>query len=467
MSILARLLLSLAAVVACAAQAVAMPDDLYYSCEQDFSTNIGPPGMAQPNGSFQTTSQDCSGIMGCNDYFDITMQAGDELILTFCADGGSVSFPSDLSVWSGPTFDVLEMCSGIDCGTTDDLDFVAEEAGTYRVRVGESGYIFNLPYMLGGPYTLAYSAPVTSTIVPAACGNGTLDAGEACDDGNDVGGDCCSASCQFESSGSACADEGNDCTVDQCDGAGTCTHPNAAVATPCTPDDFFCTDDVCDGAGSCTHPDIPDCNQQPACGVPTAGGDPLFPHPKSAIKVTTSLVQAFVSCNNPGGNTPNTTTDGGVPACSPVQTYNERAGSPQSGWLWREAGSKGDLTLYQRCKGAADVGIKLTMSGIVDGTGALVNGTGALVIGMRFTLHDPSNGDMMTGTIPVTAGFTVLGGTAKLLTSVNAFFAENELPPLPNGVSVEFLGLDTSDNPLLEVRDQNGNPFARPGVFLR
>ena len=31
------------------------------------------------------------------------------------------------------------------------------------------------------------------------CGNGVLDPGEACDDGNTAGNDCCSPSCQFES----------------------------------------------------------------------------------------------------------------------------------------------------------------------------------------------------------------------------------------------------------------------------
>src|SRR5262249_45140554 len=54
------------------------------------------------------------------------------------------------------------------------------------------------------------------------CGNGTVDPGEQCDDGNIVAGDCCSPSCQFESAGSACED-GNPCTANgTCDGAGVC-----------------------------------------------------------------------------------------------------------------------------------------------------------------------------------------------------------------------------------------------------
>jgi hypothetical protein len=81
------------------------------------------------------------------------------------------------------------------------------------------------------------------------CGNGIIDPMEQCDDGNTVDGDCCSSSCQFESSGSACASDGNLCTNDFCNGAGACTHPNNTA--PCD-DGLFCTvNDAC-SAGSCT-----------------------------------------------------------------------------------------------------------------------------------------------------------------------------------------------------------------------
>src|SRR3954451_23445972 len=38
-----------------------------------------------------------------------------------------------------------------------------------------------------------------------------------------------------------------------------------------------------------------------------------FEHPKKAGGLKSNFVQAFVSCGNPGGNSPNTTTEGGVP----------------------------------------------------------------------------------------------------------------------------------------------------------
>lgn len=66
--------------------------------------------------------------------------------------------------------------------------------------------------------------PTVATTAAAQCGNGTVDPGEQCDTGNVFGADCCSALCEYDPPGTACANEGNPCTVDTCDGAGTCEH---------------------------------------------------------------------------------------------------------------------------------------------------------------------------------------------------------------------------------------------------
>jgi len=55
------------------------------------------------------------------------------------------------------------------------------------------------------------------------CGNGMIDPGEECDDGNAIGFDCCSSGCQLDPVDSACDLDGRLCTFDRCDGAGTCT----------------------------------------------------------------------------------------------------------------------------------------------------------------------------------------------------------------------------------------------------
>jgi hypothetical protein len=107
---------------------------------------------------------------------------------------------------------------------------------------------------------------------PAAClscGNGSLEAGEQCDDGNNANGDCCSATCQFETSGSSCNDS-NACTLnDQCDGAGNCTGgPSCGNDTV----DAGCNEQ-CDGSddGACPNHCLSDCSCAPD---PTCTGDP-------------------------------------------------------------------------------------------------------------------------------------------------------------------------------------------------
>jgi len=55
-----------------------------------------------------------------------------------------------------------------------------------------------------------------------SCGDGILDFGEECDDGNDADGDCCSSTCGFEQEGGECLSDGDACTVERCDGEGNC-----------------------------------------------------------------------------------------------------------------------------------------------------------------------------------------------------------------------------------------------------
>jgi cysteine-rich repeat protein len=78
------------------------------------------------------------------------------------------------------------------------------------------------------------------------CGDGVLDAGESCDDGNNVGADCCTAICTFEAAGTTCNDATVCTTSDQCDGAGGC----GGTSIVCD-DANGCTDDSCDPVGGC------------------------------------------------------------------------------------------------------------------------------------------------------------------------------------------------------------------------
>ena len=129
-------------------------------CSAIYNTDIGPM-METPDGTIQTVSEDCTGDSGCNDYFDMILAAGDQVFLTFCSSGGTANFDTGLSVWSGPPgFISNRACSDDFCAFLSQVTFVASVAGTYRMRIGGfSG--------ASGSYTLAYSAPLGSTIIGA------------------------------------------------------------------------------------------------------------------------------------------------------------------------------------------------------------------------------------------------------------------------------------------------------------
>lgn len=117
-------------------------------------------------------------------------------------------------------------------------------------------------------------------LIGPACGNGVVQAGEECDDGNTADGDCCSSTCQYEEEGSNCPADDEVCTDDMCDATGACVHPAGNTGAVCRaaagecdlaeecdgissvcPDDGFqpndapCTDDglYCSGAETCQN----------------------------------------------------------------------------------------------------------------------------------------------------------------------------------------------------------------------
>jgi cysteine-rich repeat protein len=73
------------------------------------------------------------------------------------------------------------------------------------------------------------------------CGDGVLGAGEECDDGNTLNGDCCGAACRWEPPGASC-DDGDGCSGGEtCDGAGTCRGGGPVFCD----DGNRCTTDAC------------------------------------------------------------------------------------------------------------------------------------------------------------------------------------------------------------------------------
>ncbi|HNQ22677.1 MAG TPA: IPT/TIG domain-containing protein [Phycisphaerae bacterium] len=224
-------------------------------------------------------------VGGNDDYYGTPSCSGNTSWYQWCTEIGReyLILVHGYSSWEG-TFNLTvtdDDCSALD----DDCNL-----GTCQ-QSGGWGYCVGQPANEGGP-----------------CGDlGNTD----CDNPNT----CNAGTCQpnHEPYGTGCTGDGNVCTDDICDGAGSCTHPHnsapcddgvfcngtdtctggscsvhsgdpcsggpecnnvcnegagncyAAWGTGCTDDSNECTNDVCDGAGACVHPNAPDGT---ACGDP-------------------------------------------------------------------------------------------------------------------------------------------------------------------------------------------------------
>src|SRR2546426_2691135 len=94
---------------------------------------------------------------------------------------------------------------------------------------------------------------VGAAIAGACCGNGVIDPGEDCDDGNQLNGDCCSSTCKFEPATTVCR-----VAAGPCDAAEFC--PGSSAQCPVDalkPATFECrpASGACDAAELCTGHD--------------------------------------------------------------------------------------------------------------------------------------------------------------------------------------------------------------------
>ncbi|MBW2260846.1 MAG: hypothetical protein JRG91_02650 [Deltaproteobacteria bacterium] len=102
--------------------------------------------------------------------------------------------------------------------------------------------------------------------VPLTCGDGTLDDGEECDDGNDVADDGCEENCRYSCHEDGECDDENVCTDDSCGEVGTgrmCLFENNTAScddgNPCTEGDA-CSGGSCEsGTNTCECETTEDC----------------------------------------------------------------------------------------------------------------------------------------------------------------------------------------------------------------
>lgn len=85
---------------------------------------------------------------------------------------------------------------------------------------------------------------------PVTCGSATLEAGEACDDGNRADGDCCSSSCQYEAATVTCRAAAGDCDLPEtCPGTSAICPADLKRVAPCRAAAGACdVSETCDGS---------------------------------------------------------------------------------------------------------------------------------------------------------------------------------------------------------------------------
>jgi cysteine-rich repeat protein len=123
---------------------------------------------------------DGTGGLVVADYYNIKRLNGTgNVVQTYDADGENTWFslnldPDGTSFWSGG----------------------AITRNFYRFEI-DSGNILGGPFSSGGPYLLGICL-LSDVTAASLCGNGVLQTGEECDDGNTVDSDGCSSTCQLE-----------------------------------------------------------------------------------------------------------------------------------------------------------------------------------------------------------------------------------------------------------------------------
>jgi subtilisin family serine protease len=166
---------------------------------------------------------------------------------------------------------ILASSTNAGVGVTDQISYTAVADGT--------AYLFVKRVSGSGSFN----------VVGGVCGNGTLEANEQCDDGNQSAADCCTSLCKGANNGASC-DDGSKCTsndtcqagacsgpavvcapVDQCHDAGICNPASGVCSTPARMDGAACNDgsvctqnETCQG-GTCVGGSAVICTPSDSC----------------------------------------------------------------------------------------------------------------------------------------------------------------------------------------------------------
>ena len=159
-----------------------------------------------------------------------------------CLWGRSGSHSSRWVRCGGPM--VLVFCFGLAaCGQKGGVDGTDQSAGTGGTRPSTgtgTGGTPDFQVVPTGGQTIGGATQVATTQEPPVCGNGKLEAGEACDDGNTASGDGCLGDCSATEPNYVCPNPGQPCVLTmvcgdkKITGTETCDDGNAKSTDGCS-----------------------------------------------------------------------------------------------------------------------------------------------------------------------------------------------------------------------------------------
>jgi len=179
-------------------------------------------------------------------FYKVILQAGNRLAFDLTYPPGATG---DLALFlvRQPSCADPPVCAGTS------VDLIGAGVGPERIKLQSypSGtYYLVVDSALGAPDPAqcgAYTLAVTGNL-SEFCGNGIVETGELCDDGNNQNGDCCAADCKSKTAaGTSCRAAAGACDLAEvCDGNGSCPA-----------DQFSSAGTVCRAAaGNCDLPEI-------------------------------------------------------------------------------------------------------------------------------------------------------------------------------------------------------------------
>jgi YVTN family beta-propeller protein len=211
------------------------------------ATSSGTPCT---DGFFCTGTDTCDGAGGCTNHTGDPCTGGSE-----CADSCNEATDDCLDPVTNPCASDGNVCTDDHCNGAGACVHMA------NVAPCDDGLFCN-------------GADVCAATICTHGGDPCTAGSECANVCNETADDC------FDPSGSACAADANPCTLDQCDGAGSCAHPAGNAGTVCRSAAGQCdTVETCTGASTACPPDAsqPDgfpCTDGNACTSPdvcTAG----------------------------------------------------------------------------------------------------------------------------------------------------------------------------------------------------